>query len=189
MSRAYKIRVSQSDTRVIHADDAVSTQLGILDILPQEEMAKLLADELRKRGFTDDGKLLRRDRDGVRVAIDPSEGVITVRSESCDEVEVESTREGVGYDDIGPAHRNIKERLTQQANEDLDRIAANEQRKLQQKATENLEGHLIDLKKELDQAVNRVTAEALKRKAAQLGQIREIQEDPEAGSLTIKVEV
>jgi hypothetical protein len=37
--------------------------------------------------------------------------------------------------------------------------------------------------------VNRVTAEALKRKAASLGQIKEMTEDPQAGSLTIVVEV
>jgi hypothetical protein len=41
----------------------------------------------------------------------------------------------------------------------------------------------------LDQVVNRVTAEALKRKAAQMGRIKEMTEDPQAGSLTIVVEV
>jgi hypothetical protein len=41
----------------------------------------------------------------------------------------------------------------------------------------------------LNQAVNRVTAEALKRKAAQIGAIKEITEDAQTGSLTIKVEV
>ena len=37
--------------------------------------------------------------------------------------------------------------------------------------------------------MNRVTAEALKIKAAPMGQIKEITEDEEAGSLTIVVEV
>ena len=36
---------------------------------------------------------------------------------------------------------------------------------------------------------NKVTADALKVKAAQLGQIKEMTEDPQAGSLTIVVEV
>jgi hypothetical protein len=52
-----------------------------------------------------------------------------------------------------------------------------------------LEGHLSDLQKELNEAVNRVTAEALKQKAAQIGQIKEVTEDPQSGSLTIKLEV
>ena len=46
-----------------------------------------------------------------------------------------------------------------------------------------------DVRKDLNDAVNSITREALKRKAAQLGQIKEMTEDPEAGSLTIKVEV
>ena len=50
-------------------------------------------------------------------------------------------------------------------------------------------GRLGDLRRELDQDVNRVTAEALKRRAAQIGQIKEMTEDPQSGSLTIVVEV
>ncbi len=38
-------------------------------------------------------------------------------------------------------------------------------------------------------AVNRVTAEALKEKAAKLGQIKQISEDAQTGSLTIVLEV
>ena len=53
---------------------------------------------------------------------------------------------------------------------------------------DKLEGQLQDLRQELDEAVNRVTAEALKRKAAQMGQIKEMTED-ETGNLTIVVEV
>ncbi len=189
MSRAYKIRVRQADNRVIRAEDGVSTQLGMLDILPPEQMAQLLADELRRRGFKDDGKMLRRDGDGTHIIVDPAAGIVTVTSESCDDVLIESSREGLAYDDIGPAVKNVHERLTQQAKDDLDRIAAHEERKLQQRATDALEKELLDLKQELDQAINRVTAEALKRKAAQMGQIKEIHEDPEAGSLTIRVEV
>ena len=46
-----------------------------------------------------------------------------------------------------------------------------------------------DVRKELGQAINRVTAEALKRKAASIGQIKHMTEDPQSGSLTITVEV
>jgi hypothetical protein len=37
--------------------------------------------------------------------------------------------------------------------------------------------------------MNRVTAEALKQRAAQIGRIRQITEDPEQGSMTIVLEV
>ena len=45
------------------------------------------------------------------------------------------------------------------------------------------------MRKELDQVVNRVTAEALKKKAAQMGRIKEVSEDKASGSLKIVVEV
>jgi hypothetical protein len=48
---------------------------------------------------------------------------------------------------------------------------------------------LAGLRQELDEAVNRATGEALKQKAGQLGQIKEMTEDPQTGSLTIVVEV
>ena len=50
-------------------------------------------------------------------------------------------------------------------------------------------GQIRPLRAELDKAVNRATAEALKQKAAKIGQIKEMTEDPESGSLTIVVEV
>ena len=60
---------------------------------------------------------------------------------------------------------------------------------LEGRATARLESELEGLRSEFDQVVNRVTAEALKRKAAQLGQIKEITEDARDGSMTIFLEV
>ena len=51
MSRAYRIRVSETVRRVLRATDHVSTQLELLEILPREQMADLLADELERHGF------------------------------------------------------------------------------------------------------------------------------------------
>ena len=51
MSRAYRIKVSESLHKIIRAEDRVSTCLEILNVLPQEEMAELLAQELQRRGY------------------------------------------------------------------------------------------------------------------------------------------
>ncbi len=60
---------------------------------------------------------------------------------------------------------------------------------MQTDVTDRLEGKLCDLRSELDQVANRVTAEALKIKAARLGQIKQMTEDAQSGSLTIVLEV
>lgn len=189
MSRAYRVQVRESGIRVVQAEDCVTTRLGLLEILPPEEMADLLEKELLERGFRKDGDVLRRDGDGVTTTVDPKSASVHVTSQSEKRVKVEATREGIAFDDVGPNKKNVKDKLTQQAKDDLERQAAHQQGKLQQQATERLERSLIDLKPELDRAVNKVTAEALKRKAAQLGHVKEITEDQATGSLTIKIEV
>jgi hypothetical protein len=189
MSRAYRVRVSETLTRTLRAEDSVSTQLELLEVLPPEQMAELLRQELERRGFeAKDGQLVRREGD-VTTAIDPATGTVTVQAGTARDVELEGQREGLAYDDLGPGEKNVRRALQQQLQQDLEKQAEHEQGKLQQEATGHLEGHLADLRKELNQAVNRVTAEALKQKAAQLGQIKEMTEDPQTGSLTIKVEV
>ena len=54
--------------------------------------------------------------------------------------------------------------------------------------TAQLESKLKDLKDELDGVVNRVTANALKKRASELGTVEEIHEDG-SGNMTIKVRV
>jgi hypothetical protein len=189
MSRAYRIRVKESISKDLAASDEVCSDLEILEVLPGDQMADLLKGELQKRGFEEqDGKLVRT-QDGVTVIVDPNSGEVTVKAEKAEKVELEAEKEGWGYDDVGPHGKTIKKQLSDQAKADLERRAEKQKDRLQGEATEKLSGALEGVRKELNDAVNAVTREALKQKAAQLGQIKEMSEDPEAGSLTIKVEV
>jgi FtsH ternary system domain X5 len=189
MSRAYRIRVRESLKRTVTAKDRVSAQLEVLEILPPEQMAALLGQELEKRGFRRRGRALVRQEKGVAITVDPEAGTVTAQAEGSRQVELESEKEGRSYDDAGPGARHIKKVLREEARRDLEEQARREADALQRKVTQELEGRLADLRQDLDQAVNRVTAEALKRKAAQMGQIKELTEDPQTGSLTIVVEV
>ncbi len=189
MSRAYRIRVKESVAKDLAASDEVCSDLEILEILPGDQMAELLKKELAARGFEEqDGKMVRT-KDGVTVSVDPLAGEVTVKAERQEKVELEAEREGWGYDDVGPRQSHVRKQLSEQAKADLDRRAERQQERLQGEATEDLERALGEVRKELNEAVNSVTREALKTKAGQMGQIKEMTEDPEAGSLTIKVEV
>jgi len=189
MSRAYRIRVKESISQDLSASDEVCSDLEILEILPGDQMADLLEGELKGRGFKEeDGKLVRH-KDGVTVSVDPTSGEVGVKAEKQEKVDLETEKEGWGYDDVGPHAKTIRKQLSEQAKAELERRAEKQKERLQGEATEQLEGVMEDVRKELNDAVNSVTREALKRKAAQLGQIKEMTEDPEAGSLTIKVEV
>ncbi|MFK7768140.1 MAG: hypothetical protein AB8B55_13030 [Mariniblastus sp.] len=191
MSRAYKIKVSESVSKVIRAEDHVSTQLEMLEILPCDQMADLLAEELVKQGFERKGGKVVRNEGDVTVEVDLESGTVSVRSEASDNVEVQGEKSGYGYDDEGPARsrKQAAENLRGELKQELEGKVERKEEKLQQQITDQLEKQLIDLRAQLDKAVNRATAEALKQKAAKIGQIKEMTEDPESGSLTIVVEV
>jgi FtsH ternary system domain X5 len=189
VSRAYRVSVRDCQNRTIRAEDHVSTRLEILEVLPPEQMGGLLADDLERRGFRRDGTRLVRNQNGVTVTVETTTATVTVEAEASEEAIIQAERSDRAYDDAGPHAKVVRENLKQQVEKDIDQKAGERTASLQTKVTDRLEGELNDVRQELDQVVNRVTAEALKRKAAQLGQIKEISEDSRAGSLTIVVEV
>lgn len=190
MSRAYRIRVSERMQRVLKAEDHVSSQLELLEILPPDQMAGLLEQELLRRGFEKQGDELVREANGLKVSVDTATGTITVHSELAENVDLEAKREGVADTDWRESGRKkVEDQLRDQLQDDLEKQAEQRSRHLQKQATDQLERALADIQGELDQAINRVTAEALKQKAASLGQIKQLTEDPENGNLTIVLEV
>ncbi|HEY7311501.1 MAG TPA: hypothetical protein VH643_19215 [Gemmataceae bacterium] len=189
MSRSYRVSVRESSNRTIRAEDHVSTQLEILEVLPPEQMAGLLADELERRGFERDGTRATRKQNGVTITVETTTGTVTVAAEASEETTIQAERSDRAYDDAGPHSKSVRENLKEQVKKDIEKKVGEKTAGLQSKVTDRLEGELSDIRQELDQAINRVTAEALKRKAAQMGQIKEMTEDPQAGSLTIVVEV
>lgn len=190
MSRAYRVSVSESVTQIICVDDEISTNLDLLEILPQEEMATLLEGELKKDGFEKnaDGQL-ERQQEKVTILVDPQSAKVTVRANGTEEVTKTQTQTGHYYDDVGPGKEQREQQLLQSAQDALEKQLEEEKQRLQDQITSELEGSLEDVRRELGQAVNRTTAEALKRKASRMGQIKEMTQDPDSGSLTIVVEV
>jgi len=190
MSRSYRVSVRECINRVIKAEDKVSTNLEILEVLPPEQMAGLLADELEKGGYRREGNLLVKETDdGVVISVNSETGEVTVSSEASEAAKIEAERHGRAYDDVGQHAKQVRENLKGELKKDLEKKVDEKTGALQSKVTDKLEGKLSDLRGDLDKVVNRVTAEALKRKAASLGQIKQITEDQESGSMTIVVEV
>jgi hypothetical protein len=165
------------------AEDHVRTKVDIPPILPPEETGEILKGELRPRHFEEDERgHMVRERGGVRVDVDPPTGEVTVSVEASDEVELPP-------DNPSPCSCRMREALKEGLTEAQRRGLSDKQRELQRAVTSRLEGSLGRLGCEMEGIAHRVTAEALKRKAAQLGRVKEVTEDPQAGSLTIVVEV
>ena len=192
MSRAYRISVSESISRIVRAEDGVSADLDLLPILAPERMQSLLATELERQGFVRQGseggadRMVRVDPDGVRIEVDLGAGTVHVSIEGERDVAVEGQREAWGAkpdDDV--TKEAARRALRQQLEGQIDR----KEQELSAELADKLEARLRELRGELDRAVTRVTQEALKERAAQIGEVREISEDPATGSLTIRVKL
>lgn len=190
MSRAYRVSVRESLRRVLRGDDQIRTKIELLPVLPVGDLAELLEQELRQRGFTRDGaKLVRKQRE-TTTTIDPRSGDITIAVAIESDVTLEAEQSGWVDTDWGrDKNKSIEEGLRQKAKEELETGAHRRQQQLSRKATEQLEREMVAIQPELDEVVNRVTASALKQKAAQIGRIKELTEDLASGDLTIVLEV
>lgn len=194
MSRAYRIRqavrVQDSLKKDLSASDEICTELELLEILPPEQMAALLEEALHERGFEEeDQAMVRRDGD-VTIRVDPKTAALTIEIKGCEEVELQSTKDANVFVDQGKAHADaVAAGLRQAIRKELEQRVEEKTETLQRKVSAELEAQLGDISREMDQVVNEVTRSALKKKAASLGAIKEMSEDPQSGSLTIKVEV
>lgn len=185
MSRAYRITVKESLSRHVQVEDGVSSSLELLPILEKDRMRELLAAELEQKGFARDGGTAKRaEGRGVTVTVDLESGEVSVTAEGHTDLNLSTERTAA----VDAPSQTREQALRQTAQQALEREAKAEEEALRRQVTERLEGTLRDLKDELDGVVNRVTASALKQRAAELGQVEEIHEEPDGG-LTIKVRV
>jgi len=184
MSRAYRIRVSGSASRVVHLEDRVTTSLELLPVLPRERLSELLAAELERRGFSRDGGVLRRREGDVVLEVELATGAVSARIGTAAELEAERELSVAVRDQNDEReHERANAELSKKLERALDEAARGAQREL----TTQLERSLRDIQAELDAVVGRVTADALKEKASSLGEIEELSENRETGELVIKV--
>lgn len=190
MSRAYRIKVRESLCGFVHGRDQMTTQIEWLQLLPEEPLCTVIGDVLQERGFTADGSAWIRRQNHVTVAIDAQTGAVQVTVDLEDRLQLDQTRTGLAEADCSLQDRERTERqLRAELRDDLQQQADARAAELDHQATAELEAAVPSLEKELELIVNRVTVRALKLKAAQIGEIKSISEDADAGDLTIVLEV
>lgn len=190
MSRAYRIGVCEEQTVVIKGDDEVCSKLEILQILPQEQTKELLKAELEKEGFEEKEGIMIKVDGNEKITIDPNCGEIIISSNEQEEVVIKKQGDATWYEENS---EEMKERSIESKKkslqQEIEKDRKGKEKELQIKTSERLEKKLIDVKPQLDKVVNKVTREALKRKASQMGEITELKEDDTSGNMIIKVEL
>lgn len=181
--RPWKLTAAPPVHKTVVAEDHVETKIDLPPFVPPEEAVALLREELRRRHFAEgEGGAMVQQRNGVRVEVGPPGGGVRISVEASEEVELPP-------DNPSPCSCRMRDKLEEGLSAAQQRPLSGERERLQRAVTSRLEGSLARLGCELEGIAHRVTAEALKAKARRLGEVKQITEDPQAGSLTIVVEV
>ena len=198
MSYPYRVVVTKAVEESVDANDRVVTKVTLTPILPKAAMKEVLVGVLEKKGWKKrpDGKLEKKSEDGSEQVFDPDELTITTEVSEKETIRKEKTVEVMGdawrKDDIEAE----KDRLRAKASADLEkRLQVSEDERSQKK--QELEKKIADKiakgeetrKKELNESLLEVYAEALKKKAASLGSVTSVKEERKNNEyeLTIKV--
>jgi hypothetical protein len=196
MSYCYTISLSETVTRTVRVSDGIDTRLEIPPILGPEATAGLLADELAARGFSRDGEQMHIQlNDTTRVSIDLSDATVTIRAErhSAESItaSVNASVARNEKDQALPGQRikQLKDKHRKPLKQELDRADKQRHETRTRELADELEQQLPAIEALLDALSQAVASQALKIRAAELGEIQEISEDPETGELVIKVKV
>jgi hypothetical protein len=169
MSRAYRVRWTSVSS------ENMSLNVSLLGILSDDEMTALLRDQLAADGWT-------REKDGsMRIAVEGTEATLGADGHTVT----------VGASKSKESETWLDEDYSQELKD--SRMAT-----AKQTAEKSLQGELLrqleraepEVRAKLDTAVQRVYIEALKKKAASMGEIESLQEqrgEDGAYEITIKV--
>lgn len=171
MSRGYRLRLPTIQrTGTAKATDALRMDIDLLPILDAEQMHDLLADGLRAAGWTEVDGTVQSTVEGATVTLHDDH--ISVHLEAKQTVTGTATN-------AAAAQSNLKARIAQ-TREQLDAQVRRKMAKVEAALCEQLEP-----------VVQGIYVEALKRKAAKMGEVTHIDErrDGDQVELTIKVKV
>lgn len=187
MSQTYTLELAQVEV-VASGCDSITTRLSSLSVLPDTEMRECLVKVLAESGYEPLGRgdgLLARKVDGCMVEIHPDTLDVRVT------VEREVAKEEVVRVKVlnrGPDQKRQKDRV-----ESLAKAVQGKQQQLSEEmsreATAELAKALPAARREIDSVNHRWLSEALKRKAAQIGEVQRVEENDAERTLTISIKL
>lgn len=194
MSQCYHVELKASVTRLVRGEDSVSYPIELTRILPGEEMAQILAQRLEESGWKDrggDGKVFEKTgQQGESLAIDLESMELTASLAREKEVSGEATVYEAA-EDRSHAENIAKARLKEEETALGDQLEDRGTNELQSEVTARLAESESERQRMMNEILQQVYAESLKRKAGQLGDVMEVSESMGEGGnyeLTIRIE-
>jgi len=194
MSQVYHVKLKESVSETFSVSDHVKHKLCLTPILPEGEMLELLKQQLLDAGYTEEaGALTLENERGEHVSVDLEALEATVTLSRSREVKEELTATASYENDRGPGREAAEQRAADELAKKLSDHKVKGERVTQaltQDVINALSEHREAQQAELNQVLQRVYTESLKRKASQLGDVLEVTESTVDGQyeLVIKIE-
>jgi len=194
MSQVYHVKLKESVSETFSVSDHVKHKLSLTPILPEGEMLELLKQQLLDAGYTEEaGALTLENERGEHVSVDLEALEATVTLSRSREVKEELTATASYENDRGPGREAAEQRAADELAKKLSDHKVKGERVTQaltQDVINALSEHREAQQAELNQVLQRVYTESLKRKASQLGDVLEVTESTVDGQyeLVIKIE-
>jgi len=195
MSQSYVIRVSASVSETVDAADKRTKSLQLTEIVPCDEQAEILRDELRDRGWEEvegsEGQVWEKTDGQVRQRIDLESMTHEAQVELQRTLERERTITVRGDKDFeDPEERRGKEEASLQraiavTDEERDEVHQTMQREIAETLDESEEART----EEVNEVIAAVYAESLKRKARRMGSVTEMRESQEGGEFELVIKL
>ena len=196
MSKTYRCRVKKDIQEVHRVQDELEYKLGLLDILPPEEMEKDFRKALEDMGAREeeDGSLTL-EIEGIQVTVDTEEKKAIARVGEEKEISVEVEREVYVFDwgdNKENAQRTAEQEQGKGLEQELARKLEQEKEKHERRVRGKLEGAREKIQEKLREAVNETHKNALRKKASRMGKILADREEEQANGdqrLTLEIEL
>ena len=195
MSQSYVIRVSASVSETVDAADKRTKSLQLTEIVPCDEQAEILRDELRDRGWEEvegsEGQVWEKTDGKVRQQIDLESMTHEAQVELKRTLERERTITVRGDKDFeDPDDRRTKEEASLQraiavTDEERNEVHQAMQREIAETLDESEEART----EEVNEVIAAVYAESLKRKARRMGSVTEMRESQEGGEFELVIKL
>lgn len=195
MSQSYVIRVSASVKETVDAKDKRTKSLVLTEIVPCDEQQEILQEKLKERGWTEvegsEGKKFTRTRGKVEETIDLDEMSVeaTVALERTLErdrtITVRGDRDLENVEERRGREKEALERSISITDEERD----DAQTTMQREIAEALDATEDERNQELNEVVQEVYSESLKRKARRLGTVTEMQESRQGNDYELVIKI
>jgi len=192
MSKCYLIRLQESVSvgTSVTASDTMTHRIEVTNVLTEKEMKKLLAEELEKQGWEEISDRVykkKSENNGIELVWDLEKGEVTASLAQDKEVVHETVVTIHSHSERG-AQKELKRR--KKAEQDrVEAAAETVQRKMQKQISNLLGDSEEERRKQLNQILEKVYGEALKRKAMTLGNVMSIDESIEGDDYELIIRV